>query len=195
MEKSKVIQTLRDMQEIAKSLEKICDVQGHDWDANCKLSVGDLDLDNPGQTLIRLYWDVYGWGNSPPEERWVDVPLELLWESDAVLQPQKEYDEELWQKRHQSKLIEKVIPGRRFRYTRYNDYLCESIIESWDGVVISVDSGSIPDLKCGSETVMTVRLDTREKVTFYNCSFLCPRNLLDEVIILPVRIIDVSSLV
>jgi hypothetical protein len=88
-------------------------------------------------------------------------------------------------------LISRVVPGRRFRYTLYNDYRGMSVKETWEGVVISVDSDSEFD----AETVTTVRLDTREKFTFYNDSFLCSRNFQEEVIILPAKITDISSLV
>jgi hypothetical protein len=90
---------------------------------------------------------------------------------------------------HMTDLINRVVPGRRFRYTRYDDYLCESVNETWEGVVISIDS------EFDADTVTTVRLDTREKVTFYNDSFLCSRDFRDEVIILPAKITDISSLV
>jgi len=86
---------------------------------------------------------------------------------------------------HRNKLVERVVPGRRFCYTRYADHRCESVEERWEGVIISTEDDA--------DTIKTIRLDTREKVTFYNDSFLCSHDFRDEVIILPVKIADISS--
>lgn len=88
-----------------------------------------------------------------------------------------------------NKLVERTVPGRCFRYTRYEDHRCEIIAERWEGVIICVSA----DLTA-ADTVVTIRLDTREKVTFYNDSFLCSHDWREEVVLLPAKCVDISTL-
>ncbi len=84
MDKDKILQTLRDMQEIAQRLELLAAVQDISWDASSMLSVGDLNLDHPEKTSIQLSWAVWGPYNSPPENESVYIPLSLLWDEEAI---------------------------------------------------------------------------------------------------------------
>ena len=84
MDKNKILQTLRDMQEIAKRLQTVCNDQGISWGAEDMLSVGELNLDHPEKTSIRLSWTVYVPYNSPPEEEYAYIPLSLLWDEDVL---------------------------------------------------------------------------------------------------------------
>jgi hypothetical protein len=111
MDKSKIIQTLYDMQEIAKRLEEICKAQDIPWGKGCSLSVGNLDLNNPEKTKIRLSWTVYGWGNSPPEDESVLIPLSLLWEPDAIQRLKNEREEKLRLKNKQ-KLLKRIAKAK-----------------------------------------------------------------------------------
>ena len=84
MDKNKILQTLRDMQEIAERLENICEAQGISWGTSSMLSVGDLNLDHPEKTSIQLSWTMWGPYNSPPENESVYIPLSLLWDEEAI---------------------------------------------------------------------------------------------------------------